>query len=299
LFNGWFGGGFGFGLTRPLPYWRGSAMLARMKCGNWTFVVAAALAGLTVAGTSQPQRTSPPGYDDTPYLPGQQWRVHDIKRPQPPTVTPGEVCGKPPFDAIVLFDGQDLSQWAGRGRGAQRGQITEPGWKVENGYMEVVSGSGDVMTRERFGDCQLHIEWAAPAEIDGSGQWRGNSGVLLMSRYEIQVLDSWENPTYADGMAAAIYGQFPPLVNASRKRGEWQSYDIVFEAPRFEGDKLVKPAYVTVLHNGVLVHHRQEIIGRMAHRVVGTYAPHGPEEPLALQNHDTRVRYRNIWIRRL
>jgi hypothetical protein len=135
--------------------------------------------------------------------------------------------------------------------------------------------------------------------IDGSSQWRGNSGVLLMSRYEIQVLDSYDNPTYADGQAGAIYGQYPPLVNASRKPGEWQTFDIVFEAPRFEGEKLVKPAYVTVFHNGVLMHHRQEIIGRMAHRQVGTYAPHGPEEPLMLQDHDTPVRYRNIWVRRL
>lgn len=120
-----------------------------------------------------------------------------------------------------------------------------------------------------------------------------------MNRYEIQVLDSYNNPTYADGQAAAIYGQWPPMVNASLKPGEWQAYDIAFEAPRFDGGKLVKPGYVTVFHNGVLVHHHQEIIGRMAHKVVGTYAPHAAEEPLGLQNHDTKVRYRNIWVRRL
>jgi hypothetical protein len=210
-------------------------------------------------------------------------------------VTPAAQPGGPPSDAIVLFDGKDLSQWLQNFQGTVR----EPRWKVENGYMEIVGRTGTIFTKEKFGDCQLHIEWAAPAEIEGSGQWRGNSGVLLMNRYEIQVLDSFDNPTYADGQAGAIYGQWPPLVNASRKPGEWQSYDIVFEAPRFEGEKLIKPAYVTVFHNGVLVHHRQEIIGRMAHRVVGTYAPHGPEEPLALQDHDTPVRYRNIWIRRL
>jgi hypothetical protein len=232
-------------------------------------------------------------------LPGQKWRVHDLHRPHPPVVAPGGRAGDPPSDAIVLFDGKDLSQWVQRGRGAERGKLVPPRWKVEHGYMEVVGGTGDLMTKEKFGDCQLHIEWAAPAEIDGSGQWRGNSGVLLMSRYEIQVLDSWENPTYADGQAGAIYGQWPPLVNPARRPGEWQSFDIVFEAPRFEGDQLVKPACVTVFYNGVLVHHRQEIIGRMAHRRVGTYAPHGPEEPLALQDHDTKVRYRNIWIRRL
>lgn len=249
-------------------------------------------------------RTSAAGYEDTPVLPGQKWRVHDIKRPHPLLVTPGTPATRdqpagPPSDAVVLFDGKDLSKWLGRGPGRSRGKTTAPGWKVENGYMEVVSGSGDVFTKEKFGDAQIHVEWAAPAPPCGSSQWRGNSGVLIMNRYEIQVLDSYNNPTYADGQAASIYGQYPPLVNASRKPGEWQSYDIVFEAPLFEGSKLVKPAYVTVFHNGVLAHHHQEIIGRMAHRVVGTYAPHGPEEPLGLQDHKVPVRYRNIWVRRL
>jgi hypothetical protein len=170
---------------------------------------------------------------------------------------------------------------------------------VENGYFYAHPAAGDVFTKEKFGDCQIHVEWAAPAEIEGSSQLRGNSGVLIMTRYEIQVLDSYNNLTYADGQAAAIYGQYPPLVNASRKPGEWQTYDIVFEAPKFEGGKLMKPAYATVFHNGVLVHHRQAIVGRMAHRVVGTYEPHDPEEPLALQQHDTATRFRNIWVRRL
>ena len=142
-------------------------------------------------------------------------------------------------------------------------------------------------------------EFAAPTEIDGDSQWRGNSGVLLMNNYEIQVLDSFNNITYADGQVGAIYGQYPPLVNPARQPGKWQVYDIFFEAPKFEGGKLVKPAYVTVMLNGVMLHHHQQIIGRMAHKVVGVYAPHGDEEPLALQNHDTKVRYRNIWVRRL
>ena len=250
---------------------------------------------LAQAPAQKKNRTAPRGYSDTPTLPGQKWRVHDIDRPRPRLVTPASVPGGPPSDAIVLFDGKDLSKWvAGR-----RGKIGEPGWKVEKGYMEVAGGTGDLISKEKFGDVQLHVEWAAPAEIDGTSQWRGNSGVLLMSRYEIQVLDSWDNPSYADGQTASIYGQFPPLVNASRKPGEWQTFDIVFEAPRFERGKLVKPAYFTVFHNGVLMHHRQEVIGRMAHRVVGTYAPHEPEEPLALQDHDVPVRYRNIWARRL
>lgn len=256
---------------------------------------------LMVTAAQQPERrgerTSPPGYDDTPMLPGQPWRVHDIKRPQPPLVRPGERPGDPPSDAIVLFNGRDLSHW--HHRGPDRGKMLPPRWKVQDGYMEVVGGTGDLISNEKFGDAQFHIEWAAPPVIVDSGQWRGNSGIMLMERYEIQVLDNWDNPTYADGMAGAIYGQWPPLVNPARRPGEWQVFDIVFEAPRFEGERLVKPAYVTVFLNGVLLHHRQAIIGRVAHRQVGTYAAHEPEAPLALQDHDTAVRYRNIWVRRL
>jgi hypothetical protein len=240
------------------------------------------------------------GYDDTPYLPDGKWRVHDVSRPRPPVITPGtesspDKPGRPPSDAIVLFDGTGLSQWVG----SQRGKTVEPKWKVENGYMEVVPGTGALNTKEKFGDVQLHVEWAAPAEVKSKSQDRGNSGILFMTRYEIQVLDSYENETYADGQAASIYGQYPPLVNASRKPGEWQSYDIVFEAPRFDGDKLVKPAYATVFHNGVLMQNHRELIGRTPHAKVGTYEAHGPEEPLQLQNHNCLVRYRNIWVRKL
>lgn len=232
------------------------------------------------------------GYTDTPQLPGQKWKVHDAARPRPPKVTPGAV----PSDAIVLFNGRDLSHWEAVVRG---GAVQAPRWKVENGYLEIVPRTGRLRTKQKFGDCQLHVEWMIPKGTEGRGQGRGNSGVELMGRYEIQVLESYENQTYADGQAASIYGQWPPLVNASRPPGEWNVYDIFFEAPRFEGDKLVKPAYVTVVHNGVLVHHRQEILGRAIHRRVATYAPHGPEEPLSLQDHGRPVRYRNIWIRRL
>ncbi len=237
------------------------------------------------------------GYTDTPVLPGQKWRVHDAARPRPRVITPAPQSApvRPPSDAVVLFDGKDLSQWVDCGRG----QPPEPKWKVENGYLEVVPKTGHICSKEKFGDVQLHVEWAAPAEVHGAGQFRGNSGVVIMSRYEIQVLDSYENQTYADGQAAAIYGQFPPLVNASRKPGEWQTYDIVFEAPLFEGGKVAKPARVTVFHNGVVVHHRQDIVAPMAHRRVAPYTPHGPEEPLMLQNHGDQVRYRNIWARRL
>ena len=260
---------------------------------------AAALACFAVAAVTQTvdkkNRTSPVGYEDTPRLPGQPWRVHDIKRPHPPEVTPGAHPGQPPSDAIVLFDGKDLAKW----QNSSHGKMTAPRWKVADGYMEVVGGTGDLVSNEKFGDCQLHIEWAAPPVVEGSSQWRGNSGVLIMSRYEIQVLDSWRNPTYADGQAGAVYGQFPPLVSPVRPPGEWNTYDIAFEAPRFEGSKLVKPAYVTLFYNGVLVHNHQEIIGPMAHRVWHAYSPHAAAEPLALQDHDTPVRYRNIWVRRL
>ena len=241
------------------------------------------------------------GYDDTPYLPGGKWRVHDIKRPHPRVITPPtestqERPGRPPSDAVVLFDGKDLSQWVAHFRAGRTGPAA---WKVENGYLEVVPGTGDIITREKFGDVQLHVEWAAPAVVHSSSQERGNSGVILMSRYEIQVLDSYDNLTYADGQAAAIYNQWPPLVNASRPPGQWQYYDIVFEAPRFEGGKLAKPAYFTVFHNGVLMHNRQEDLGPMAHRLLPPYEAHGAEEPLMLQNHGDPVRFRNIWIRRL
>jgi hypothetical protein len=165
--------------------------------------------------------------------------------------------------------------------------------------MECVARVGDLMTKEKFGDAQFHIEWASPAVMDGEGQDRGNSGILVMGRYELQVLDSWNNATYADGQAGAVYGWWPPLVNAARKPGEWQTYDIFFEAPRFKDGALVRPAYVTAMLNGVLVQNHQEIGGPMAHRIVRKYEPHGQEEPLALQNHNTKVRYRNIWARKL
>ena len=234
----------------------------------------------------------PVGYDDTPMLPGSKWRVHDGTRPQPRIVTPGGESGQPPSDAVILFDGKDLSAWVGR-------EGAEAQWKVENGYMEVTR-TGNIQTKEHFADCQLHIEWAAPAEVRGSSQGRGNSGVFLMGRYEIQVLDGYHNITYADGITASIYGQYPPLVNSCRKPGEWQTYDIFFVASRFEGDKLVSHAYITVVHNGVLVHHHQKAMGPTGHRSLSSYdRPHPPKGPLMLQDHGDPVRYRNIWVRPL
>jgi hypothetical protein len=197
---------------------------------------------------------------------------------------------------VVLFDGKDLSQWVTVVRG---GKTQEPQWKVVNGYLEIVPGTGRLATKAKFGDCQLHVEWMIPKGASYTGQNRGNSGVELMGRYEIQVLESHQNLTYADGQAASIYGQWPPLVNAARPEGEWNVFDVFFEAPRFEGGKLIKPAYITVVHNGVLAHHHQEILGRAVFRRVATYAPHDPEEPLSLQDHGRSVRYRNIWTRKL
>jgi hypothetical protein len=256
-------------------------------------------AALMAAAIAQQSKPGDLGFTDTPMLPGLPWHVHDPARPHPKVVTPGETSGAPPSDAIVLFDGKDLSQWTQMGRGADAGKMVDARWKVGSGYFEVAGGTGNLLTREKFGDCQLHVEWASPAVVRGTSQGRGNSGVLLMSRYEIQVLDAYNNPTYADGQASAIYGQWPPLANPARKPGEWNSYDILFEAPRFDGDKLLKPAYVTVLYNGVMVHHHKELMGPMIYRQVAHYTPHESEEPLMLQDHNgDLVRYRNIWIRR-
>ena len=241
----------------------------------------------------------PEGYDDTPVIPGQSWRVHDRHRPRPPVVKAGEELGQPPSDAVVLFGGKDLAAWETSGKKGADGKPAPAGWKVENGYMEVVSRSGSIQTREHFGDCQLHIEWATPSEVKGKSQGRGNSGVIIMGRYEIQVLDSFENDTYPDGQAASIYGQHPPQVNVARAPGKWQIYDIIFEAPRFEGEKLVKPARATVFHNGVLVQNAKEFVGPMAHKEVHPYRAHGLTGPLQLQDHGNPTRFRNIWYRPL
>lgn len=240
------------------------------------------------------------GYTDTPMLPGLPYRVHDPARSHPPVVTPAAQPGGAPSDAIVLFDGKDLSKWtSAKLTPAITANDAPAPWKVENGYMEVVPGKGDIATKEKFGDVQLHVEWATPAVVAGNSQGRGNSGIFLQGRYETQVLDSYQNPTYADGQAGSIYGQWPPLANPTRKPGEWQSYDIVFVAPRFEAGKLVSPAYVTVFLNGVLMHNRKEVSGPTQHRQLAKYEPQPAEDSLGLQNHGNPVRYRNIWIRRI
>jgi hypothetical protein len=172
-------------------------------------------------------------------------------------------------------------------------------WKLQTGYFESVAKAGYLASAQSFGDCQLHIEWMVPPEVRGAGQERGNSGVYLMSRYEVQVLESHTNTTYPDGQAGAMYGQWPPLVNPARPQGEWNVYDIIFEAPKFEGDRLTKPAFQTVLFNGVVVHAHKEVIGATMYREVAKYTRHEAQEPLLLQDHGSPVRFRNVWIRRL
>lgn len=223
-----------------------------------------------------------------------KWKPHDRNRPTPPVVDPGtpsteNTVGRPPGDAVVLFDGKDLSKWSHKDGSPAK-------WRVADGYFEVVPRTGYLYTRQPFGDCQLHVEFAEPTPPVGEDQDRGNSGVFLMGLYEIQVLDSFKNKTYPDGQAAAVYGQYPPLVNASRPPGQWQSYDIFFHGPRFSEDgKLLRPARVTVLHNGLLVQDNVEIQGPTA--TGKPYEPHAEKLPLALQDHGHPVRFRNIWIR--
>jgi len=237
------------------------------------------------------------GYDDTPIIPGTRWHVHDGQRPQPPVVAPGSEStqqspGSRPSDAVVLFDGVDASGWVSARDGA-----SPIGWKVADDCMEVVRKTGDIATKLHFGDCQLHVEWAAPTPPTGEDQGRGNSGVFLMGLYEVQVLDCHENLTYADGTTGALYGQCPPMANACRPAGQWQTYDIVWIAPRFLGDGRVVPARITVLHNGVVIHHARELMGPTMFRKVATYTPHAETGPLVLQDHGNPVRYRNIWYR--
>lgn len=224
-----------------------------------------------------------------------RWPPNSMDRPRPPVVDPGPERPPvpPPSDAIVLFDGRSLARW-------QTDSGAPAHWAVRNGYMEVVPGTGAIQTRQSFGSVQLHVEWAAPLPAAGESQERGNSGVFLMGHYEIQVLDTYHNITYADGMAGAVYGQTPPLVNASRPPGQWQTYDIIFHRPKFDqAGKVVEPARVTVLHNGVLVQDNTEISGWTVHAEVAKYQPHADALPLALQDHGKRVRYRDIWVRPL
>jgi len=216
----------------------------------------------------------------------------EVWEPEPAVVAPGET-GTPPSDAIVLFDGTDLTTWTHEDGSAA-------GWYVEDGAMTVTSGTGSIRTRQGFGDVQLHVEWRTPADVSGEGQGRGNSGIFLMERYELQVLDSYDNRTYSNGQAGAVYKQHIPLVNASRGPGEWQSYDIVFTAPHFDSDgALESPAYMTVFHNGVLIQNHVELRGPMKYIGETQYEAHADRLPLLLQDHGNPVSYRNIWVREI
>ena len=271
---------------------------------NWrVMVLALGMVGVGLVCAQEARRpqnaagsASPEGFKDTPMIPGTKWHVHDPDRPLPPVVKAGEKFSHEaaaPSDAIVLFDGKDLSKW--------QGEKGEPKWKVEHGYVETTK-TGRLRTKEEFGDVQLHLEFATPQQVVGKGQGRGNNGVNFYGKYEIQILDSYENKTYSDGGAAAIYGQYPPLVNASKGPGEWQTYDIIFESPRWdESGKLAKKARVTVLHNGLVVHHGQELMGRTGWRQLAKYddKPHPPKGFIELYEHGNPVRFRNIWVRPL
>jgi hypothetical protein len=254
------------------------------------FVVTCGIAGAVAIGAQQPGKL---GYDDTPMQPNGKWHIHDGTRPQPRVVTPGAMASTgAPSDATTLIgNGSDLSAWQGADGAAAS-------WAMKDGVVE--TGKGVIRTRQDFSDFQLHVEFATPSSVKGDGQGRGNSGVILLGAFEIQVLDSYQNPTYPDGQASAMYGQFPPLVNASRPPGEWQAYDIVFTAPRFSPEgSVTKPAIVTVFHNGVLVHHATPFWGPTAHRAIQPYKASNAKGPITLQDHGNPIRYRNVWIRPL
>jgi len=246
-------------------------------------------AWVCVAAATRPEPTNKVsgGYTNTPLIPGTKWHVHDPNRPRPAWVAP-KYDGKPvppPADATVLFDGTSLAKWRNKK------------WRLADGAMVVTKGSQ--VSVDRFGDIQLHVEFLIPKGLKGHSQGAGNSGVYMMGKYEVQVLDSYSNRTYADGQCAALYGQKPPDVNASRAPGEWQSYDIYFKAPVFEGRKLAQAAYVTVVHNGVVVHDNAAFLGAGVWRKLAHYSPHAPTGPISLQAHGNPVRYRNIWVRPL
>jgi len=236
-----------------------------------------------------------PGFRDTPYLPGSKWRVHDADRPQPPVVSPGPGAGAAPSDAVMLFDGSSLDAW----------QPQSKAWTLKDGAVTSMprpggDGENALISKQTFGDVQLHLEFRTPNPPTKSSQDRGNSGIWFMQRYEIQILDGYQNPTYADGTVGAVFGWKRPRVNASRKPGDWQSYDIVFERPRFgPGGKLLRPAYITAFLNGVLVQNRQPWLGTTIWRKVAKYEAHGDAAPIQLQDHGSPVSFRNIWARPL
>ena len=277
-----------------------------LNCGNKmkiTFqILKAAVAGLMAFSIQSSALADAPdlvhakdgsgvyGYKDTPKLPWCNYLVHDPDRPAPKRITPAPASqaefAKPPADAVVLFDGKDLSQWE------------STTWKLVDSCVEA-AGESNLATKQKFGNFQLHLEWMAPLESNGPWYNRGNNGLYIMGLYEIQIFDSYNEKIYPDGQAAAVYGQTPPLANATRPPGEWQSYDAVFTAPVFDGEKLVQPARITLFHNGVLMHLNQEIRGETGHKVLPAYTHKVSTGPIMLGGHGCPVRFRNIWIRPL
>jgi len=260
-----------------------------MAVGCLTMAAMAAMAAKEAPASGKPLRVEPTndihGFTTTPIVPGTKWHVHDPNRTQPKYVQPkydGKLVAAPK-GATVLFDGKGLDKWKNKG------------WKLADGSMQVSKGGQQSL--DQFGDMHLHVEWLVPDGLKGGCQKQGNSGVYMMGKYEIQVLNCYNNRTYADGMTAAMYGQYPPMVNACRKPGQWQAFDIHFKAPIWKGKGLVSAAYVTVYHNGVLVHDNRKYMGPTGWKSVANYnKPHPPKGPISLQAHGSPVKYRNIWV---
>ncbi len=273
----------------------------RMKLLLPILLLAAVSARAADSKAKADEKPSPIGYSDTPVIPGSQWKVHDIDRPRPAAVAPGKENALPPSDAIVIFDGTNSDALQAKekdAKGKETGKIIPCPWKIDSGVLMIAGG--DCWTKQEFGSCQLHLEWMSEPHTKGNSQKKGNAGVFFMDRYESQMLDCDNNPTYADGMTGGIYGQTPPLVNAVRPAGQWQVYDIIFTAPKLENGKVVEPAYITTFVNGICVQNHTKIMGPTKHKNITDYSGEFPEKaPIRIQDHKNEppVRLRNVWIR--